>query len=80
MLAAVGSAVGLGNMWRFSYLTAENGGAAFVFVYLLCVFLIGLPVWSLFAIGGVLPPLNGVAVYASAVVAYLAVFVWHKFR
>ena len=44
------------------------------------VFLIGLPVWSLFAIGGVLPPLNGVAVYASAVVAYLAVFVWHKFR
>ncbi len=44
VLAAVGSAVGLGNMWRFSYLTAENGGAAFVLLYLLMTALIGLPV------------------------------------
>jgi|TARA_B100000678_G_scaffold288113_1_gene295937 NSS family neurotransmitter:Na+ symporter len=43
ILAASGSAVGLGNIWRFPYVTGENGGAAFVFVYLLCVFLIGLP-------------------------------------
>ncbi len=44
ILAAVGSAVGLGNMWRFSYLTAENGGAAFLVVYLVLVALVGLPV------------------------------------
>ncbi|MCL4785972.1 MAG: sodium-dependent transporter [Verrucomicrobia bacterium] len=43
ILAAAGSAVGLGNIWRFPYLTGENGGAAFVVVYLLCVLLIGLP-------------------------------------
>ncbi len=42
--AAVGSAVGLGNMWRFSYLTAEQGGAAFVALYLLFTALVGLPV------------------------------------
>ena len=44
ILAAVGSAVGLGNMWRFPYVTAEHGGAAFVFFYILIVFLIGIPV------------------------------------
>ena len=44
VLAAIGSAVGLGNMWRFSYLTAENGGAAFVILYLGITLLVGLPV------------------------------------
>jgi NSS family neurotransmitter:Na+ symporter len=44
VLAAVGSAVGLGNMWRFSYLAAENGGAAFVVLYLAVTLLVGLPV------------------------------------
>ncbi len=44
VLAATGSAVGLGNIWRFPYVTGENGGGAFVLVYLLCVALIGLPV------------------------------------
>jgi NSS family neurotransmitter:Na+ symporter len=44
VLAAVGSAVGLGNMWRFPYLTAENGGAAFLLLYLAFVLFIGLPV------------------------------------
>jgi NSS family neurotransmitter:Na+ symporter len=43
-LAAVGSAVGLGNMWRFSYMTAENGGAAFVVLYLAMTLFVGLPI------------------------------------
>lgn len=43
IMAAAGSAIGLGNIWRFPYLTGENGGGAFVFVYILCVVLIGLP-------------------------------------
>jgi len=43
IMAAAGSAVGLGNIWRFPYLTGENGGAAFVFVYILCVVLVGAP-------------------------------------
>lgn len=42
-MAAAGSAVGLGNIWRFPYVTGQNGGGAFVFVYVLCVLLIGLP-------------------------------------
>ncbi|MBU9712996.1 sodium-dependent transporter [Evansella tamaricis] len=44
ILAAVGSAVGLGNIWRFSYVTGESGGAAFLIIYVLCIFLVGLPV------------------------------------
>ncbi len=44
ILAAAGSAVGLGNIWSFPYRTGENGGGLFVIVYLLCVALIGLPV------------------------------------
>ncbi|MCK7595416.1 sodium-dependent transporter [Pseudomarimonas salicorniae] len=44
ILAAAGSAVGLGNIWRFPYLTSDNGGGAFVLVYLACILLCGLPV------------------------------------
>jgi NSS family neurotransmitter:Na+ symporter len=44
ILAAVGSAIGLGNIWRFSYVAGENGGAVFLLVYALCVLFIGLPV------------------------------------
>ena len=44
ILAAAGSAVGLGNIWRFPYETGENGGGVFVLVYVACVILIGLPV------------------------------------
>jgi len=44
VLAAIGSAVGLGNMWRFSYLAAEHGGAAFVVLYLGFTLLVGVPV------------------------------------
>lgn len=43
VLAATGSAVGLGNIWKFPYITGENGGGAFVIVYLLCIACIGLP-------------------------------------
>ena len=44
ILAATGSAVGLGNIWKFPYITGENGGGTFVIVYLLCIGLIGLPI------------------------------------
>ncbi len=44
ILAAIGSAVGLGNLWRFPYVAGENGGGAFVVFYVICVVLIGLPV------------------------------------
>ena len=44
IMAAVGSAVGLGNLWKFPYIAGENGGGAFVLVYLACVLLVGLPV------------------------------------
>lgn len=44
ILAATGSAVGLGNIWRFPYITGENGGGAFVLVYLACVLLVGIPI------------------------------------
>jgi NSS family neurotransmitter:Na+ symporter len=43
VMASVGFAVGLGNIWRFPYVTGENGGGAFVLVYLLCAFAIGVP-------------------------------------
>src|SRR3990167_8604685 len=45
IFAAAGSAVGLGNVWRFPYIVGEYGGSAFVLVYLLCLFLIGFPVF-----------------------------------
>ena len=43
ILAAIGAAVGLGNLWRFPTLAGESGGGAFVIVYIACVFLLGLP-------------------------------------
>ena len=44
ILAVTGSAVGLGNIWKFPYVAGQNGGGAFVLVYLLCVAIIGMPV------------------------------------
>lgn len=44
LMASVGFAVGLGNIWRFPYITGENGGAAFVLIYLACAFGIGVPI------------------------------------
>ena len=46
ILAAAGSAVGLGNIWRFPYVVGDNGGGAFVIVYLFCIFLVGIPIMS----------------------------------
>ena len=43
VLATAGSAVGLGNVWRFPYMTGQNGGAAFIIVYLACILLLGIP-------------------------------------
>ncbi|CAB0149973.1 hypothetical protein PSI9734_00545 [Pseudidiomarina piscicola] len=44
ILASTAAAVGLGNIWKFPYITGENGGGAFVLVYLLCIAVIGIPV------------------------------------
>ena len=43
VLATAGSAVGLGNVWRFPYMTGENGGAAFILIYIACILMLGLP-------------------------------------
>jgi len=43
LLAAIGFSVGLGNIWRFPYVTGENGGSAFLIIYLVCAFVISLP-------------------------------------
>jgi NSS family neurotransmitter:Na+ symporter len=52
LLAAIGFSVGLGNIWRFPYITGENGGSAFLIIYVLCAFGIGLPLLiTEFAIG-----------------------------
>ena len=44
ILAAAGSAVGLGNIWRFPYEAGNHGGAAFILIYLGCIFLMGLSI------------------------------------
>ena len=44
LMASIGFAVGLGNIWKFPYITGENGGGAFVLIYLLCAFGIGVPI------------------------------------
>ncbi|MFG0330910.1 MAG: sodium-dependent transporter [Phycisphaerales bacterium] len=44
ILAAAGSAVGLGNLWKFPYITGENGGGLFVLIYLFCILLVGIPI------------------------------------
>ncbi|KYC45913.1 MAG: Sodium:neurotransmitter symporter family protein [Candidatus Methanofastidiosum methylothiophilum] len=63
-LAAAGSAIGLGNIWRFPYLTGANGGAAFVLVYLLLVFTIGVSVMLAEFVIGRSTNLNPVGAFA----------------
>ncbi|PKL96236.1 MAG: sodium-dependent transporter, partial [Gammaproteobacteria bacterium HGW-Gammaproteobacteria-8] len=68
VLAATGSAVGLGNIWRFPYITSENGGGAFVLVYLICIALVGLPIlFSEIVVGrrGRMSPINSIRELAS---------------
>ncbi|HSG62793.1 MAG TPA: sodium-dependent transporter [Pseudomonadales bacterium] len=45
LLASSGSAIGLGNIWKFPYIAGENGGGAFILMYLLCIFLVGVPIY-----------------------------------
>lgn len=69
LMAAIGGAVGLGNIWRFPYVAGESGGGAFVLIYLVCVFVIGVPlVMSEFLIGrrGGLSPINSMREVAIA--------------
>jgi len=69
LMASIGFAVGLGNIWRFPYVTGENGGSAFVLVYLLCVFGIGVPILMAEVMlgrrGGLTPPSSMAAVAAA---------------
>ena len=52
ILAASGSAVGIGNIWKFPYIAGENGGGAFTLIYLLCILIVGLTIEVVeFAIG-----------------------------
>jgi len=44
IMAAAGSAIGLGNIWKFPYITGENGGGAFVMLYIICICIVGIPV------------------------------------
>ncbi len=70
ILAATGSAVGLGNIWRFPYITSENGGGAFVLIYLGCILAVGLPImFSEIVIGrrGRMSPPNSIQALASDV-------------
>ena len=43
ILATAGSAVGLGNVWRFPYMTGQNGGAVFILIYFVCILFLGIP-------------------------------------
>ena len=65
--ATVGSAIGLGNIWKFPYLTGSNGGAAFVLTYLLAVALVGIPVMVVEHVIGRRMRLNAVQAYGRVV-------------
>src|SRR5690625_3140199 len=69
ILAATGSAVGLGNIWKFPYMAGSNGGGAFVLAYLVCVVLVGIPIMMAeVTIGrrGGLSPINSMKAIAKA--------------
>lgn len=69
ILAATGSAVGLGNIWKFPYMAGSNGGGAFVITYLVCVLLVGIPIMMAeVAIGrrGGMSPINSMRSLARA--------------
>lgn len=65
ILAAAGSAIGLGTLWKFPYVTGENGGGLFVLVYILCTFLIGIPIFIAELILGRKAQRGAVGIFAS---------------
>ncbi|MFQ5533365.1 MAG: sodium-dependent transporter [Sphingomonadales bacterium] len=68
LLAAIGGAVGMGNIWRFPYMVGKNGGSAFVLVYLVCVVAVAIPIlMAEFLIGrrGQQSPVNAMAAVAA---------------
>jgi len=82
ILAAVGSAVGLGNIWKFPYIAGENGGAAFILVYLISILLVGIPIFISELIIGRKSQLNVVGAYKKlsnnspfwSIVGYMGIF------
>lgn len=82
ILAAAGSAVGLGNIWKFPYIAGENGGAAFIVVYLISILLIGIPIFISELIIGRKSQLNVVGAYKKlsnnnpfwSIVGYMGIF------
>ena len=63
ILVSVGSAVGLGNIWRFPYIAGEGGGGAFLIIYLLCLLIMGIPVLTAEFFVGKYTHLNAVGAY-----------------
>jgi NSS family neurotransmitter:Na+ symporter len=80
ILATAGSAVGLGNIWRFPYMTGQDGGAAFLLIYIMSVLVLGLPGMTAEFIVGRHSAANAARAYANlggrrwAVVGYMGVF------
>ena len=73
ILASVGSAVGLGNIWRFPYEAGQNGGGAFLLIYLCCVFVLGIPAiifWICYDIFGIISIGVGLISFA-ALIGYI---------
>ena len=69
LLATVGGAIGLGNLWRFPYIAGDNGGGGFVLIYLAFVFLLGVPLMAaemLLGRRGHSSPLNSIATLVRA--------------
>lgn len=79
LLAAVGSAVGLGNIWKFPYIVGENGGGAFVLVYLLCIALVGIPVLIAEIFIGKTAQSNPVSAFATLAKSFKASRFWVVF-
>jgi len=63
ILACTGSAVGLGNLWKFPYITHQNGGGAFVLVYLVCILVVGFPIMVGEAMIGRMSQLNPIGAF-----------------
>lgn len=76
IIAAAGAAIGLGNIWKFPYLVGENGGGAFVLVYLGCVLLVGLPLLIAETLLGRLGRKNPVETMKTLALRYKATPLW----